>query len=85
MVTTERLSSEDLDSRLAEVGRRIRECRESAGLPQIDVAGESGVSRITLTRVENGRQGISVKTLLAIANAIGVPPEALLVEHDGRR
>ena len=42
------------DTALGELGRQLRELRKSARLTQADLSARAGISRDTLSRVENG-------------------------------
>jgi transcriptional regulator with XRE-family HTH domain len=42
------------DMALGELGRQLRELRKSARLTQADLSARAGISRDTLSRVENG-------------------------------
>jgi transcriptional regulator with XRE-family HTH domain len=42
------------DTTLCELGRQLRELRKSARLTQADLSARAGISRDTLSRVENG-------------------------------
>lgn len=53
------------------VGRRIRCRREDLGLLQAQLARRAGLSVGFLSDVENGRRGISVENLVAIADVLG--------------
>ena len=61
------------------LGRRIRERRESAGLTQGELAEHSAIGRVTLVRIEQGDQSPRSNTLTAIARALGLAVEDLLV------
>lgn len=43
----------------AEVGRRLKQARESCGLTQEDAAGEMGVARATVAQIELGNRSVS--------------------------
>jgi putative transcriptional regulator len=55
----------------ADIGRRLESIRLAQNISQSDLAGEAGVSRRTITRLENGG-GISVETLIRILRALGI-------------
>src|SRR5205809_314202 len=61
-----------------ELGRLIRLHRERLTLSQAALAGRVGLSRTSVTNIEQGRQKILVHQLLAFAVALGTSPEALL-------
>jgi transcriptional regulator with XRE-family HTH domain len=67
-----------------QIGARIRELREAAGLSQAKLSDLSGVSTEFLSRIERGLKGASVLTLARIAEALGVEIKGLLDFDDKR-
>ena len=61
------------------LGLRIRELREAAGLTQGELAENSAIGRVTLVRIEQGDQSPRYGTLTAIARALDLAIEDLLV------
>lgn len=60
-------------------GRRLKNFRELAGLSQNRLAKKSGVSRVTITLVESGRQdSMSIENALKIADALEVKLDNLV-------
>lgn len=56
----------------------VREIRQAMGLSQEDLAEKSGISRATIVALENGQDKVTTtKTLLKIADALGVPLDAI--------
>lgn len=55
----------------AELGRRLEELRLSKNRNQTQIAEEAGVSRRTITRLENG-EGVSLDTFIRVMGALGV-------------
>ena len=64
------------------LGERLRALRNSAGLTQEELARAANIGRVTLVRLENGEQTPRVKTLTAIAEALGKCVSDLLVEPE---
>ncbi|SKC87821.1 helix-turn-helix domain-containing protein [Maledivibacter halophilus] len=60
------------------LGKRIREERLRLGLTQEDLAEYSNISLTYMGRVERGERNMTVKTLVNIANALGVTIDYLL-------
>jgi transcriptional regulator with XRE-family HTH domain len=56
-----------------EIGRRLRELRESRNLSQGDIEVRTGLLRCYTSRVENGHTAPSVDTTEKYANALGIP------------
>ena len=55
----------------SELGQKLERLRLSKNINQTILAKEAGVSRRTITRVENG-EGISLDTLIRVMRALGV-------------
>ena len=55
----------------ASLGRKLEQLRLSKNVNQSALAAEAGVSRRTITRLENG-EGISLDTLIRVMRALGV-------------
>lgn len=53
------------------VGRRLRYLRTTRGLSQDDLAAHAGISRNTLSRIENGKHDAGIHTMSALAKALG--------------
>jgi transcriptional regulator with XRE-family HTH domain len=64
------------------LGARVRALRENAGLTQKALAGASGIGRVTLVRLENGKHAPKLGTLRAIAKVLERPVEDLLAGSD---
>ena len=56
-----------------EIGRRLRELRESRNLSQGDIEVRTGLLRCYTSRVENGHTVPSVETIEKYANALAIP------------
>ena len=54
------------------VGERIRRLRSKKGITQDQLAELTGLNRVHLYRLENGRQSMTLNTLKIIADALGV-------------
>jgi transcriptional regulator with XRE-family HTH domain len=57
---------------------RLRELRERALLTQADLAAKSGVSEVTINRVERGRHEPRISTARKLAEALGAKPAELM-------
>lgn len=68
---------EELGSR---IGRALRRERESAGISISELARRAGVSKATVSQLENGTGNPSVETLWALGDALGIP-FAVLVDQ----
>jgi len=75
---------EDLVSSLPnEIGRRVRAARQRLELTQEELAERVDMEAATVRAVEAGRRGLSVESLVRLAEALHVSPGALL--EDPRR
>ncbi len=55
------------------MGEKLKELREKADLSQEELAKLSGVSRVTISNIENGAcKSVLTTTIAAIADALGV-------------
>lgn len=62
------------------LGERLKRLRGETGLSQEALAAKSGISRVTIARLEAGEQDPHYETLLALARGLGLPLERLLVD-----
>lgn len=60
------------------IAARLRAARGYAGLKQPELAAQLGISKETLSRMENGRTKVESSTQERIARVTGVPLEFLL-------
>ena len=67
----------------AEVGRRVRQAREAAGLTQERFAELIGVSPQNVSCVERGLAGVSLTVLRRICETLHVSSDALLWGRSG--
>ncbi|MFV8233985.1 helix-turn-helix domain-containing protein [Mycolicibacterium fortuitum] len=70
----------DLDARLTTVGARIRAARQDREVTQTALAKAIGMQRPDLSKIESGRQNVTLSTLYRIADHLGVPASSLLPE-----
>lgn len=57
---------------------RLRELRKSKGMTQGLLSLKSGVHRTSIARYETGRNGMSEKNLIRLANALNVSVDEIL-------
>ena len=60
------------------VGIRIRSIREALGLSQAELAKRIGLTRVSLTNIEIGRQRLLLQGVEAFARALGTTPKNLM-------
>ena len=62
---------------------RIKEIREDKKITQEQLEKKSGISRQTISAIENNRMGnVKVGTLLALANALDTTIDILFFDED---
>jgi len=61
-----------------QLGINIRVARQAAGLRSCELAAAIGVSRSTMTRIEQGARGLGINRLRWAAAALGVSEASLL-------
>ncbi len=65
--------------------QRLREVRTEHGLSQEDVGRRTGLHATAIGRLERGAREPRLKTILRLADGLGVPPGALLDTVGERR
>lgn len=63
------------------MGYRIREFREAQKMTQAELAKRSGVSRGTISAMENGDKETTTKTLVKIARALGTSVDSIFFDN----
>ena len=56
----------------ADVGQRVHDAREAAGLSQRELARRMGTSQAAIDRLESGGVGATLTTLQRVATALGL-------------
>jgi DNA-binding XRE family transcriptional regulator len=69
--------SDDLDLRLSQIGLRIVKRRQELGISQKDLAERLGVAQANLARIEYGRQNLTLRSLLRLAEALDMTADEL--------
>jgi putative transcriptional regulator len=67
------------------VGNNLKEHRARLGLTQAQLAELTGVSRISIVSIENGRFIPTIETALRIGRALGVPAGEIFWLKDGKK
>jgi transcriptional regulator with XRE-family HTH domain len=65
--------------------RTIRELRRLAGWSQIELAAKIGVSKMSISHWETGRNEPSARQLRALAQAFAIPMESIRFEKEAVR
>ena len=63
-------------------GKKLRQTRRGAGLSQADLAIALGLTRTSISNIENGRQGVPLCTFGKMVQVLKVQPGALLPASD---
>ena len=61
-------------------GRTLRRLREEADLTQEEVGLRSEMHLSAVARLEGGHRSPNLRTIVRLADALGVPPAALLAD-----
>lgn len=76
----------DMDQFICRIGAALYQARESAGVSRETLQMKSGIHRNTIARYENGEANPNLKTLIALATALGYSLKVSLgrkkVEHE---
>ncbi len=70
------------DVRREALGRALAAARQAAGLTQDQLAQASGLSRPTISRLEQGTSSISSDRLWDLASTLGTTPSELFVRAE---
>jgi len=65
-------------------GTYIKNARKRAGFTQAQLSAATGIDQASISRMENGRQGVTLESLGRIAEALGVTLGEL-VDNNRRR
>ena len=57
---------------LIQIGNKIKEIRKAKGITQDQLAERTGLNRVHLYRLENGKQSMTLRTLKLIADTLEV-------------
>jgi transcriptional regulator with XRE-family HTH domain len=66
------------DQAINRFGENVRAARQAKGWTQEDLAAESGLAVVQVSRVERGAREIRLTTLLRLLGALDVAPDELL-------
>lgn len=62
---------------LQQLGERVRELREQAGVSQEQLANEIGIDRTYISGIERGRRNPSIQSIYRIAKGLNISLEEL--------
>jgi transcriptional regulator with XRE-family HTH domain len=69
---------QDPEQLLVDVGRKIAEIRKGRGQTQAEVSERLGIATRSYQQIELGKQNLTLKTMVKIANLLEVPMSQLL-------
>lgn len=72
------LGPREIEPTYTVLGMRIKQLREKKGLTQTDVAESVGLTRVSVTNIEAGRQRMVLHDVTAFADALQVTPQTML-------
>ena len=78
MNTVEDPAAAAIATALENVGPRLRGLRKQRGITLTDLEGSTGISKSTLSRLENGQRRPTLELLLALSHAYRVPLDDLV-------
>ena len=67
-----------MDAELVKIGARVKQARLAKHLTQMQLAEAANISMSFLSNIENGRQSINLRVLIAISNALNVSADWLI-------
>lgn len=62
----------------AAFGESVRSARARTGLTQLALAEQTGISRVDISRIENGQINVTLRTMSRLAAAFNVPVSQML-------
>lgn len=65
------------DSTQRRIGVEVRSLRARRGMSQHELAKRAGISRVSVSEIENGKRDPGSSTVAKLADALGVPAGAL--------
>ena len=66
------MTPEQKQSTRERIGKRIAQLREAKGWTQEELSELAGLQRTHVSRIENGRYAVTLETIQAIAEALGM-------------
>lgn len=70
------------DKIVAGVTRRLRAAREAQGMSMNQLGSLAGLDQVTISRIEKGERSPTLRSLVKIAEALGVTLSELLKEAE---
>jgi transcriptional regulator with XRE-family HTH domain len=67
-----------VDARLQRFGQNVREARHAKGWTQEDLAHETGLATVQISRIERGAREVRLTTIMRLVTALEVSPSDLL-------
>lgn len=70
-----------MDTELQSIGNRVKQARLAKHMTQQQLAEAAGISMSFLSNIENGRQSMNLRALIALSDALGVTADRLIREN----
>lgn len=67
-----------MDDELRRIGSRVQQARKARHLTQQQLAEATGMSIAFVSNIENGRQSMNIRSLVAISDALDVSTDSLI-------
>lgn len=76
------MADAEADGIVAGVTRRLREVREAQGMSMNQLGSLAGLDQVTISRIEKGERSPTLRSLVKIAEALGVSLCCILAEAE---
>lgn len=70
-----------MDDELQKIGSRVKQARLAKHMTQQQLAEAAGISISFLSNIENGRQSMNLRALIAISDALSVSADQLIRDN----
>lgn len=72
----------DSSNKYISFGQKLRSIRRARDLSQEDLANLSGLDRTYISQCEAGKRNVTLRTLLTLAESLGIEPSELVSFQD---
>ncbi|MFI5301298.1 MAG: helix-turn-helix domain-containing protein [Polyangiales bacterium] len=76
------MRAEAIQAELRRIGLRLRSIRTERGFTQAEAAARSGLHTVQIARLEAGQRNVTISSLVALAQAFGVPLIELIAPRE---
>jgi len=79
------ISKKSLESHQRSFGKNVKKHRERNEFTQVQLAVLCDFEKTTISRIENGRSNVTLKTMLILAEALDIDVEELISFESGHK